>query len=102
MAYNHFPSLLLPTLLVALLSFNADESLGAEARSLQETTTLPKLEFPPFPGIPTLPKPDLPVPKLPELPEIPGLPKPELPTIPTLPKDLPFPFFSPPHATTNP
>ncbi|KAL4303349.1 hypothetical protein GQ457_10G019770 [Hibiscus cannabinus] len=113
MAYNHFPSFFLPALLIALLSFNA-RSFLVKARNLQDTTELSKPELPPFPQIPTLPKPDLPsfpqiptlpkpeLPELPPLPEIPDLPKPTLPTIPTLPNDLPFPFFSPPHTTSNP
>ncbi|KAE8719859.1 putative Hydroxyproline-rich glycoprotein family protein [Hibiscus syriacus] len=97
MAFNHFPSFLALTLLIVLLSFGAHTSL-VKARNLQEIPKLPKPELPSFPEIPTIPE----LPKLPPLPEIPTLPKPELPAIPTLPNDLPFPFFSPPHATTNP
>ncbi|XVF67269.1 hypothetical protein PTKIN_Ptkin10aG0107000 [Pterospermum kingtungense] len=99
MAYHQFPSFILPTLLVTLISLSGHAFL-AEARNLQETT-LPKPELPPLPEIPTLPI-NLPEPELPPLPEIPGLPKPTLPTIPSLPKDLPVPFFSPPHSTSSP
>ncbi|KAK6241297.1 hypothetical protein QUC31_015036 [Theobroma cacao] len=123
MAYNQIPSFVLLTLLVNALLSLSGHTFSAEARNLQETTlskpelpkpelpTLPKPELPPLPEIPTLPKPDFPtlpepeVPKMPELPplpHIPDLPQPTLPTIHSLPKDLPIPFFSPPHSTTSP
>ncbi|KAI8026216.1 Protein PELPK2 [Camellia lanceoleosa] len=111
MAYNQFPSFVLPLLLISLASMVGNTIL-AEARHLVETNLpeLPKPELSSLPKLPTLPEPQQPsipkleVSKLPELPilaDLINLLKSILPTIPAI-KDLPIPTLKSSQTTTTP